>query len=160
MEDEFTSGPWTGFYTYSDGRRERMDLSLSFREGVVSGAGRDPVGPFGVLGRYDAETNGIYWTKTYVGRHSVFYKGCRDTRGIWGTWEIPPSGHGGFHIWPEGRGPGRAEALKVETEEADLQSAARKASASSPSESSIGLNRMLPPRESRTMGSTSASETP
>jgi hypothetical protein len=160
MEDEFTSGPWTGFYTYPDGRRERMDLSLSFREGVVSGAGRDPVGPFDIRGRYDAETKGVYWIKTYLGRHSVFYKGCRDPRGIWGTWEIAPFWRGGFHIWPEGGGPGLAEELEAGIEEPALQSAARTVSASSASVSSIGLNRMLPPRESLTMGSTSASETP
>ena len=38
MEDEYTSGPWTGFYTYATGAREKMDLSLTFREGIVSGA--------------------------------------------------------------------------------------------------------------------------
>lgn len=109
MEDDFTSGPWTGFYTYSTNRRERMDLALSFRQGVVTGSGTDPVGVFTIRGRYDPESNEIHWTKTYPGRHDVFYKGYRDNRGIWGTWQFQFGGSGGFHIWPEGRGEGVAE---------------------------------------------------
>jgi hypothetical protein len=108
VEDDFSSGPWTGFYIYSTRRRERMDLSLTFRQGVVSGAGGDPVGSFSIAGRYDAESNEVRWTKTYPGRHDVFYKGYRDNRGIWGTWEIRPGLTGGFHIWPEGQGEGEA----------------------------------------------------
>jgi hypothetical protein len=114
VEDDFTSGPWTGFYTYSNGRRERMDLSLTFRLGVVTGSGTDPVGPFTIQGRYDPESNEIHWTKTYVGRHDVFYKGCRDNRGIWGTWQIRLSSRGGFHIWPLGQGGGEAERAEAE----------------------------------------------
>src|SRR6185369_5736553 len=106
MDDDFTAGPWTVFYTYWDNRRERMDLSLTFKAGVVTGSGTDPVGIFSIQGRYDPESNNITWTKTYPGRHDVFYKGCRDNRGIWGTWEIPSSLRGGFHIWPEGHGEG------------------------------------------------------
>ena len=114
MDDDFTSGPWTGFYNYSNGRRERMDLSLTFKQGVVTGGGTDPVGPFTIRGGYDAESNDVYWTKTYVGRHDVFYKGCRDNRGIWGTWEIPSSLRGGFHIWPEGHGEGEVQHAEAE----------------------------------------------
>jgi len=115
MEDDFTSGPWTGFYTYAGGHRERMDLSLTFREGAVSGAGTDPVGPFMILGRYDAESNEVHWTKSYLGRHSVYYKGFRDNRGIWGTWEIRSDFTGGFHIWPQGQGVGAVEKAEAET---------------------------------------------
>jgi hypothetical protein len=114
VDDDFGSGPWTGFYTYSTKHRERMDLSLSFRQGVLSGAGVDPVGPFSIAGRYDAESKEVHWTKTYLGRHDVFYKGYRDNRGIWGTWEIHPGLRGGFHIWPEGQGEG--EAVRAEAE--------------------------------------------
>ena len=116
VEDDFTSGPWTGFYTYANGRKERMDLSLTFKQGVVTGAGGDPVGPFTLEGRYDAESNEIHWTKTYPGRHDVFYKGCRDNRGIWGTWEIPLIPRGGFHIWPLGQGEGEASRAEVEVD--------------------------------------------
>lgn len=116
MEDDFTSGPWVGFYTYPGGRRDRMDLSLSFKQGVVTGAGSDPVGAFGLRGRYAPETREVWWTKTYPGRHDVFYKGYRDARGIWGTWEIHPGWTGGFHIWPEGQGSGGAQAAAEEVE--------------------------------------------
>src|SRR5262245_40820864 len=114
MEEDFVSGPWTGFYTYSNDRRERMDLSLTFKQGVVTGSGNDPVGPFTIQGRYDAESNEVYWTKTYIGRHDVFYKGYRDQRGIWGTWEIRLSGRGGFHIWPKGQGEGETSHAEAE----------------------------------------------
>jgi hypothetical protein len=191
VEDEFTSGPWTGFYIYSNGRRERMDLSLSFREGRLSGVGRDPVGDFTsqrerdqaatmqrILGRkpknldlfikrssrplpetsarraaaqscrdilmsggrmvaaltprqttscgrfspgtftsqggYDPERGDVYWTKTYPGRHDIFYKSIRDARGIWGTGQIRDFSTGGFHIRPEGQGEGAAASAAAE----------------------------------------------
>ncbi|MBI3854993.1 MAG: hypothetical protein HY293_04800 [Planctomycetes bacterium] len=117
MEDDFTSGPWTGFYTYANSRRERMDLALAFRQGVVTGSGSDPVGFFTIDGRYDPESNEIHWTKTYPGSHDVFYKGCRDSRGIWGTWQLRIFGSGGFHIWPKGQGEGLTEHAKAETEQ-------------------------------------------
>ena len=116
VEDDFTSGPWTGFYTYATGARERMDLTLTFKQGFVTGSGTDPVGVFTIDGRYDAESNEIHWTKTYLGRHDVFYKGCRDNRGIWGTWELSYSGRGGFHIWPLGQGEGAVEHVEAEVD--------------------------------------------
>lgn len=116
MDDEYTSGPWTGFYTYAGGHRERMDLSLSFREGRLSGSGSDPVGPFLILGGYDPAKGEVWWTKTYVGAHEVHYKGYRDARGIWGTWEIHPGWTGGFHIWPRGQGEGAAEEAEADLE--------------------------------------------
>lgn len=118
MEDDFSSGPWTGFYTYDNNRRDRMDLALTFKQGVVSGSGSDPVGFFTIRGRYDAETNEVRWTKTYPGRHDVAYKGYRDARGIWGTWEIRMlvvfTARGGFHIWPEGQGGGATAHAEAE----------------------------------------------
>jgi len=32
----------------------------------------------------------------------VYYRGFREGKGIWGTWEIGIFAHGGFHIWPKG----------------------------------------------------------
>ena len=116
MEDDFTSGPWTGFYIYSNNRRERMDLSLTFKQGVVTGSGIDPVGPFTIQGFYNAESNEVHWTKNYPGRHDVFYKGYRDNRGIWGTWELPWGGRGGFHIWPEGQGEGAVDHAQADVD--------------------------------------------
>jgi hypothetical protein len=102
MDDQFPSGPWIGFYTYSSTKqnRHRMDLGLTFANGVIGGDGTDDIGKFVLRGRYDAKSREVHWTKTYLGAHDVFYKGCREGRGIWGTWEIGRFDRGGFHIWP------------------------------------------------------------
>lgn len=109
-EQLFPSGPWVGFYNYSPADKHRMELDLTFAEGRLAGAGRDDVGRFVVKGRYDAATLECWWTKTYPGSHDVFYRGFREGKGIWGTWEITPFDHGGFHIWPRASGEAAAEA--------------------------------------------------
>jgi len=102
-EPDFPSGPWLGFYTYNGGSRKfRMDLNLTFGGGRMTGFGVDNVGQFVIDGRYDAASKECHWTKSYVGRHEVFYTGFREGKGIWGTWEIRPPYRGGFHIWPLG----------------------------------------------------------
>ena len=113
-EPLFPSGPWTGFYNYRPGDRHRMDLQLTFANGNMSGDGVDDIGRFLIKGRYDAASRECYWTKTYVGAHDVFYRGFREGKGIWGTWEITIQYHGGFHIWPRqaGEGEERAETLQ------------------------------------------------
>jgi hypothetical protein len=103
MDDhDFPSGPWVGFYTYSNAKqnRHRMDLGLTFAKGIISGDGTDDIGKFSLRGRYDAKSREVYLIKTYLGAHEVFYKGFRESRGIWGTWEIGRFDRGGFHIWP------------------------------------------------------------
>lgn len=111
MSDElFPSGPWVGFYNYRPGDRHRMDLELSFANGQMSGTGVDDVGRFTIRGRYDAASRECHWTKSYLGAHDVFYRGFREGKGIWGTWEIGMFSHGGFHIWPKGTDLGSAEA--------------------------------------------------
>ena len=108
--DLFPSGPWTGFYNYSPRDKHRMSLQLTFIAGKMSGDGNDDIGRFDIKGRYDAGTLECSWTKTYVGEHDVFYRGFREGKGIWGTWEIPPGARGGFHIWPKGISEGETEA--------------------------------------------------
>jgi len=49
----------------------------------------------------------VGWTKTYIGAHDVFYRGFREGKGIWGTWEITVHARGGFHIWPKRMGEAR-----------------------------------------------------
>ncbi len=110
----FPSGPWTGFYNYRPGNRHRMDLQLNFASGILTGDGSDDVGRFLIEGRYDAGTRDCHWTKSYLGRHDVFYKGCREGKGIWGTWEIGKRFHGGFHIWPRAS---EEEEIKAESSE-------------------------------------------
>lgn len=91
-----------------------MELYLTFAGGRLSGDGTDDVGPFLIRGRYDSTSRECYWTKSYVGRHDVFYRGFREGKGIWGTWEITIQDHGGFHIWPRQVGAGE---IQVESEE-------------------------------------------
>jgi hypothetical protein len=99
----FPSGPWTGFYNYgASTRKHRMDLVLAFADHTVSGDGRDDIGQFVIVGRFDSENAECYWTKTYIGGHDVYYRGFREGKGIWGLWELPNES-GGFHIWPRGQ---------------------------------------------------------
>ena len=115
MSDElFPSGPWVGFYNYRPGDRHRMDLDLAFANGNMSGEGNDDVGRFLIKGRYDPSGGECHWTKSYLGAHQVFYRGFREGKGIWGTWEISLFGHGGFKIWP--RTAGEAD-IQCETAE-------------------------------------------
>jgi hypothetical protein len=105
-DPRFPSGPWTGFYLQRlVPGRHMMELQLTFRQGVMTGDGRDRVGKFLVTGRYDLSDGKCYWTKKYVGKHDVFYRGFNEGKGIWGVWEISSKTlpqQGGFHIWPEG----------------------------------------------------------
>ena len=110
----FPSGPWMGFYNYSPKDKHRMDLDLTFATGKMSGDGNDDIGRFTISGQYDVKSLECAWTKTYVGSHSVFYRGFREGKGIWGTWEITPFNHGGFHIWPKRLGEGETETAAVE----------------------------------------------
>ena len=113
-EELFPSGPWVGFYNYRPGDRHRMDLGLEFAGGTVIGEGIDNVGRFLVRGRYDVANRECHWTKTYIGRHDVFYRGFREGKGIWGTWEIREQLRGGFHIWPVGLAEGEVEVASAE----------------------------------------------
>ena len=104
-DGRFPSGPWTGYYLQpmSTGKHW-MELILTFRSGVVTGEGRDPVGEFRVKGRYAVEDGKCWWTKAYVGKHSIVYQGYNEGKGIWGTWEYHAAWKGGFYIWPEAMG--------------------------------------------------------
>jgi hypothetical protein len=113
-EINFPSGPWTGFYNYGVGSgRHRMDLSLTFANGNISGDGIDGVGRFVITGRYDGTGGECYWTKSYIGAHDVDYRGFREGKGIWGLWELT-LGSGGFHIWPLGQEECEQEAAVIE----------------------------------------------
>jgi hypothetical protein len=107
-DPRFPSGPWTGFFLQKViPGRHLMELRLTFRKGVMEGEGRDWVGPFVIRGRYNKDNGECRWTKRYLGKHDVYYKGFNEGKGIWGVWEMPhiPTpgfNRGGFHIWPEG----------------------------------------------------------
>jgi hypothetical protein len=111
---DLPAGPWTGFYHYGVGTgQQRMDLVLSFANGIMSGDGIDDVGPFLISGHYDGTGGECYWTKSYIGAHDVFYRGFHEGNGIWGLWELPWFS-GGFHIWPLGQEECELEAEAVE----------------------------------------------
>ncbi len=113
-DDGFSSGPWVGFYNSGPGDRHRMDLRLDFGVGSISGDGNDNVGRFLIRGTYDSVNRECYWTKTYPGSHDVYYRGFREGKGIWGTWEIGIFAHGGFHIWPKGEHDPETETVGAE----------------------------------------------
>lgn len=119
-DPRFPSGRWLGFWL--DARlpgRHQMELDLTFRDGVLTGDGRDIVGEFLFNGQYELEEGHCNWIKQYVGQHSVGYRGFNEGKGIWGTWEIRfQSLHvtGGFHIWPEGMADPTQTDLKEEAD--------------------------------------------
>lgn len=120
-DPRFPSGKWIGFFlqpTLPPGRHE-MELLLTFRQGQLTGEGRDCVGRFQIRGNYELASGRCEWIKQYVGRHAVYYRGFNEGKGIWGTWEIigeaVPS-RGGFHIWPEGMPDPTKPHLKEEAE--------------------------------------------
>jgi hypothetical protein len=128
-DPRFPSGPWTGFFLMDHWPgRHQMELHLSFRQGVMTGEGRDRIGPFLIRGKYNLDDGKCHWTKRYIGRHDVAYQGFNEGKGIWGLWEIPPSWKGGFHIWPEGMGdptqPHMAEAIDEPVEAPGVPEAA------------------------------------
>jgi hypothetical protein len=119
QDDRFPSGPWTGFFLQPivPPGKHWMELTLTFRDGNVTGEGRDHVGEFLVRGRYTVSDGKCWFAKRYVGRHDVSYSGYNEGKGIWGIWDLlDPPWRGGFHIWPEGLGGpnGRASAAAAE----------------------------------------------
>jgi hypothetical protein len=112
-DPRFPSGAWLGFFL--DARkpgRHMMDLRLLFQRRKVLGEGRDRVGKFRILGRYERKTGKCQWIKRYLGQHCVHYVGYNEGKGIWGTWEIVgPGFKGGFYIWPTPPAPRYPDAV-------------------------------------------------
>jgi len=121
QDSRFPSGPWKGFFLQPQIKgRSWMDLDLTFRDGTMRGEGRDWVGKFIIVGRYETESGKCWWTKRYIGKHDVAYQGYNEGKGIWGTWEIPPLWRGGFHIWPVAMGEPDIDKLTESIEEPEL----------------------------------------
>jgi hypothetical protein len=122
-DPRFPSGPWVGFFLQKAiPGKHQMELRLNFAQGAITGEGRDWVGMFILRGKYDLGNGSCYWNKQYVGKHSVFYRGYNEGKGIYGVWEIPTENnpdyqHGGFCIWPEGQPDPTEPHLKEEIEE-------------------------------------------
>ena len=116
-DPRFPSGKWIGFWTQTLPFRAKpkQEMVLTFRQGALSGEGRDMVGQFYIRGSYSTENGGCQWTKRYVGKHDVSYQGFNEGKGIWGTWRIDLF-HGGFHSWPEGMSDPTVESLNAEAD--------------------------------------------
>ena len=100
-DSRFPSGPWTGYFLQPKlPGKHWMELRLTFRDGTMTGEGRDWVGDFQVKGRYQVEDGKCHWTKAYLKKHSIAYQGYNEGKGIWGTWEYQVNWKGGFYIWP------------------------------------------------------------
>ena len=80
-----------------------MHLYLQFGEGQIEGEGTDYVGPWYIRGNYDLTELKCDWTKTYLGKHQVKYRGRIAESGIQGIWDIRNWNRGPFHIWPQHR---------------------------------------------------------
>jgi hypothetical protein len=92
-----------------------MRLGLTFTpDGEIWGEGIDDVAPFTISGTWHIPTNEATWTKSYLGMHSVEYRGLYDRRSICGTWTLMAL-TGGFWIWPSALG--EHEELREEVEQ-------------------------------------------
>jgi hypothetical protein len=120
-DSRFPSGPWTGYFLQAalPPGKHGMELILTFRDGVVTGEGRDRVGEFRIKGRYQVEDGKCWWTKAYVQKHSIAYQGYNEGKGIWGTWEYQAQWKGGFYIWPVAMGDPTQSRLVESIEEPD-----------------------------------------
>jgi hypothetical protein len=110
------SGRWSGYYLYAhEASKHRMRLGLTFTlDGKIRGEGIDDVAPFTIHGSFDAAVNEANWTKSYIGMHSVEYRGLYDQRTICGNWTLRHLS-GGFWIWPDTLG--EHEQLQSEVEQ-------------------------------------------
>jgi len=92
-----------------------MRLGLTFTpDGKITGEGIDDIAAFTIDGSFDPAINEANWTKSYVGMHSVEYRGFYDQRSICGSWILTPL-TGGFWIWPDS--VGEHEELESEVEQ-------------------------------------------
>lgn len=128
-DQDFPSGPWTGYYQYQNGVRGQQDLRLAFAQGRMSGTGADEVGQFIVEGSYSTDTKEAQWLKSYPSGHTIEYRGFKEgpLEGIWGTWRISANWHGGFHIWPLENGNAFVEEDLTEQDEIHEDPLIRKA---------------------------------
>lgn len=117
-DPRFPSGAWTGYFL--DRRmpgRHDMELTLTFRQGRMSGDGRDRVGSFSIAGHYDISDGTCSFVKQYQGAHAIDYRGFNEGKGIWGTWTFPGTNcSGGFHIWPVDWGNPSLDSLEEEAD--------------------------------------------
>jgi hypothetical protein len=112
------SGAWSGYYSYRFAAgKHRMKLDLLFSgNGGIQGDGLDDIGSFLIQGVFNPTTLETSWTKAYIGRHTVDYRGLYNNKSISGVWTLGP-GEGDFRIWPGASAEGEEETAQVEIEE-------------------------------------------
>ena len=98
----YPSGRWEGFWEQAMwGRQPMRAFELHFRDGEITGGGRDIVGVFTFSGAYDTRTGRVLMVKQYLGKHRVAYDGMPDGEGsIAGTWSIGQDWTGPFLLRP------------------------------------------------------------
>lgn len=103
----YASGTWEGFWQQELwGRQAMTAFTLHFRDGCITGSGRDVIGPFTYSGEYDEGSGVVRMVKQYLGRHHVLYVGHPDGEGcIAGTWCIGEYHKGPFLMRPAVRRP-------------------------------------------------------
>jgi hypothetical protein len=115
-DERFPSGPWIGYY-HQGSLQSRQRLALTFKNGQITGTGRDPAGTFGVRGAYTTSSGRCSLTKSYE-THRIEYQGQADGDGIGGGWTLTLQGllldAGHFRIWPDTGAGGEAESAKAE----------------------------------------------
>jgi hypothetical protein len=94
-----------------------MKLHLTFaQDGSIDGDGIDDIASFEIRGVFEPDTREVQWTKSYIGMHSVAYRGVYDGRNILGTWTVHGIS-GPFRIWPSALSEDEEKAEAVEVEE-------------------------------------------
>ena len=89
---------WHGHYSQGGSNHDMKLNSLRFKNGKISGAGEDPNGQF-VIDGHIQQNGQLEFTKQYIGKHAVHYKGQRNYKQIVGHWSIPEFGmHDAFEL--------------------------------------------------------------
>ena len=93
----YPSGVWHGFWEQEFyGKQAMQAFELHFNADTVRGRGIDIVGPFRIMGRWDATNGGLSFVKFYLGKHQVYYEGRPEGEGcILGQWSIREKNHFG-----------------------------------------------------------------
>lgn len=90
---------WSGFFKQF-GNRNDMDFNRMYiGDSGVFGDGADNVGYFNIRGYKSG--NQVTFAKTYVGAHTVYYRGTAMGRQVMGRWEIPGNCNGSFRLFGE-----------------------------------------------------------
>lgn len=102
----FPSGRWVGIQKCVGHGTLRLALLLTFKSGKIEGSSVLPDETVTIQGTYDGESLECRFTFRFDRPGDIDgFRGFREGRGIWGTWQCPVVGcTGGFQIWPAADG--------------------------------------------------------